>query len=487
MTTPATEHQPAIHSRRWLALTLLCAAQFMVVLDFSLVNVALPSMERDLGFSQQNVQWVVSVYALIFGSFLLLGGRAADFLGRRQVFMSGLGLFTLASLVGGLAQFQWVLICARAFQGLGGAVVSPAALSILTTTFKEGSERNRALGIWGTIGAGGFAVGVLLGGILTDGFSWRWVMFVNVPIGVAALAFAPVVLSESRKQNATQHIDLAGAVTITAGLIMLVYALTQAPENGWMATSTILLLVGAIALLVLFVFVESRSRFPLIPLSIFRRRTLTGANLVAALLGATGASMVFILTLYMQQVLSYSAFQTGLAFLPNSLVGIVAAPLASRLVTRLSVKLTLMGGLVLSMVGLLCLTQISAHGSFIHDLLLGTVVFGFGFVFGLVTITIAATAGVSDSEQGLASGILNTSQQIGSALGLAGLVAISTARTNALVASTSHSPAALQAATTGGFQAALAVGAGLIALSIIIATLVIRERECRRNRTSTAS
>jgi MFS family permease len=247
--------------------------QFIVVLDFSIVNVALPSMQEDLGFSQQNLQWVVSAFALTFGGFLLLGGRAADLLGRRRVFMAGLGLFSLASLIGGLAQFQWVLISARAFQGLGGAIVSPAALSLLTITFREGAERNRALGVWGTMAASGFAAGVLLGGILTDALSWRWVLFVNVPIGIAALALAPVLLSESRERTANTQVDLAGAVKITGGLGALIYALVQAPEVGWVSFQTLLLLLLALALLVAFLFIESRFAAPLVPLGIFRSRT----------------------------------------------------------------------------------------------------------------------------------------------------------------------------------------------------------------------
>ena len=369
-------------------------------------------MQHDLGFSQQNLQWVISAYALTFGGFLLLGGRAADLFGRRRVFMAGLGLFVLASLVGGLAQFQWVLISARAFQGLGAAIVSPAALSILTTTFTEGQERNRALGIWEAIAAGGFAAGVLLGGILTDGLSWRWVMFVNVPIGIAAVALSPVFLSESRKQTATAQIDLAGTVTVTAGLVLLVYALVQAPEAGWVAARTVLLLGGAIAFLALFVWVESRSPAPLVPLVIFRSSTLTGANLVAALLVAAVASMVFILTLYMQQVLGYSALQTGMAFLPHALAAMAAAPLASQLLSRIGVKSTMVSGIVASMVGLLLLTHIPVQGNFVRDLLPGTVIVGFGIVTALVSVTVAATAGVADSEQGLASGLLNTAQQI---------------------------------------------------------------------------
>ncbi|MBR8837445.1 MAG: MFS transporter [Stigonema ocellatum SAG 48.90 = DSM 106950] len=469
---------PTTDSGRWLVLSLLCASQFMVVLDFSIVNVALPAMENDLGFSQQNLQWVISAYALTFGGFLLLGGRAADLFGRRRVFMAGLSLFTLASLVGGLAESQWVLIAARGFQGLGGAILDPAALSILTTTFTEGQERNRALSIWGAMGAVAFALGVLLGGVLTDGISWRWVMFVNVPVGIAAVALSPVLLRESRKQTLTQQIDLAGAVTVTGGLVLLVYALVQAPEAGWFAATTVLLFGGSIVFLALFVWVEERSPAPLVPLMIFRSSTLTGANLVGALLSAAVASMVYILTLYMQQVLGYTALQTGMAFLPHALAAMVAAPLTSRLIKRIGVKSTMVSGMVAVMVGLLLLTHISVQGNFVRELLPGTVFVGFGIMIGIVTVTIAATAGVADSEQGLASGLLNTAQQMGSAVGLAILVAVATARTQAIAATTGN----LLIATTRGFQAALAVGAGFAAIGIIVALLVIREQKSPRLR-----
>ena len=443
----------------------------MVVLDFSIVNVALPAIQSSLDFSQQNLQWIVSAYALTFRGFLLLGGRAADLFGRRRVFMAGMSLFVLASLAGGLAQSQGVLVTARAFQGLGAAIVSPAALSILTTTFAEGSERNRALSLWGAVAAGGFAAGVLLGGILTDWLNWRWVMFVNVPIGLAAVGFSPMLLSESQAPVATQQTDLVGAATVTAGLVLLVYALVQAPEVGWVAPATILLLLGAIALLSLFVWIESRSPAPLVPLEIFRQRSLTGANLVGALLSAAMASMVFILTLFMQQVLGYSALQTGLAFLPLALAAMVAAPVASQLVGRLGVKLTLVIGMVAAMLGLLLLTGISVQSSLVQDLLPGTVLVGLGIVTGLVSVTIAATSGVSDRDQGLASGLLNTSQQIGSAVGLAILVAVATARTWVIAASAGQSAIA----TTEGFQAALGVGAGFAALGIVVAVLMIRK------------
>lgn len=468
---------PAPYSRRWFAIALLCAAQFMVILDFSIVNVALPSVQRDLGFSQQNLQWVVSAYALSFGGFLLLGGRAADLLGRRRVFMVGIGLFSLASLVGGLAQFQGVLICARTFQGLGAAIVSPAALSILITTFKEGAERNRALGVWSGVAAGGFAAGVILGGILTDEFGWEWVFFVNVPIGVAALALAPVLLGESREWTGSSHIDFAGAVAVTTGLVGLVYALSQATEAGWGSFRTIFLFGVTLVMFAAFAVIESRSKSPLVPLGIFRRRTLTGANTIALLMGAASASMIFILTLYMQEVLSYSAIQTGLAFLPHALAAMVGAPLGSRLATKVGVKSTLVGGMMVLMLGMLLLTRISASGSFLRDLLPGTVVTGFGIVLCLVAATIAATAGLGDSEQGLASGLLNTAQQIGAAVGLALLVAVSTARTEALGSADGGLAVAQKEALTGGFQYGLATAAGFAAIGVLVPLFVIRKQQ----------
>jgi EmrB/QacA subfamily drug resistance transporter len=475
--------KPVLDSRRWFALALLCTAQFMMILDFSIVNVALPSIQQALGFSQQNLQWVVSAYALTFGGFLLLGGRAADLFGRRRVFMAGLGLFSLASLVGGLAQFQWVLLSARVFQGLGAAIVSPTALSLLTTTFKEGAERNRALSVWGAVSAGGFAAGVLLGGILTDGLSWRWVWFVDVPIGIVVFALTPVLLSESRERTATRHIDLAGAVTVTAGLVALVYALVQASETGWGSFQIICSFGISLILLAAFVIIELRSQAPLVPLRIFRLRTLTGANLVVLLMGAASASMLFILTLYMQRVLNYSALQTGLAFLPHALAAMVAAPPGSRFSTRFGVKSTLTGGMILLMLGLLLLSQISTSGGFVSDLLPGTVVVGFGIVLILVAGTIAATAGVSNSEQGLASGLFNTSQQVGAALGLAILVAASTARTKTLVESAGNSPPELRTALTEGFQYALTISVSFPIAGVLVALFVIRESECRRAKT----
>jgi len=482
MTLPTADRPTRSNSRRWLALLLLCTAQFMMVLDFSIVNVALSAMQQDLGFSQQNLQWVVSAYALAFGGFLLLGGRAADLFGRRRVFMIGLGLFTIASLVGGFAQTQWILIAARAVQGLGAAIVSPAALSILTTTFAEGQERNRALSVWGAIAAGGFAAGVLLGGILTDTLSWRSVMFVNVPIGLLTLILTPLLLSESRERSTTQQIDVLGAVTVTSGLVALVYALEQASGAGWGSARTLILFGIALALLAAFVWIESRAQDPLVPLRVFRRRTLTGANLIGLLMSAAIGSTIFILTLYMQQVLNYSALQTGLAFLPHAIAAMIAAPVASQLATQFGTKTTLTGSMTLAAVGLLHLSRIPMQGSFVRDLLPGTVIIGFGIVMTLVAVTIAATAGISDSEQGMASGLLNTSQQIGAALGLAILVAVSTARTEVVLASLGGAADAQRSALTAGFRAALVGSVGFAIAGLVVALWVVQEADCRKNK-----
>jgi EmrB/QacA subfamily drug resistance transporter len=452
-------------------LILLCAAQFMVVLDFSIVNVALPEMQRELGFSPENLQWVVSAYAIAFGGFLLLGGRAADLVGRRRIFVVGLSLFTFASLIGGFAQVQWVLIVARTFQGLGGALVFPAALSLLTTTFRAGSERHRALATWGAMAAAGFSVGVLLGGVLTDSLGWQWVMFVNVPIGLLVMLFTPVLLKESQVSIARGRIDWAGAATVTIGLLLMVYAFIQAPETGWRSLTTSYLTIGAIAFLALFVWVESRAAVPLVPLKAFSQRILVGANLGAALMNASVAPAIFILTLYMQQVLGYSALQTGLAFLPYAVASIVAAPVASQLISQIGLRRTMFGGMVMMMVGLLLLSFIPVAGSFIQDLLVGTVIVGFGSIIVGVTTTIAATSGSHDSDQGLASGLLSTSQQIGCALGLAITIAVSTTRAKAIALSLSDSGLF---ATVGGFQAALKLGASLAAIGALVALFIIR-------------
>src|SRR3954467_3586452 len=414
--------------RKWSALALLCTVQFMVVLDVAVVNVALPSIQTDLGFSQEDLQWVISAYALLFGGFLLLGGRAADLLGRRRVFLVGIVVFTVASLLSGLAWSEGSLIGARAIQGLGAAIISPAALSILTTTFAEGSERNTALGAWGAVGAFGAVAGVLLGGVLTDLLSWQWIFYVNAPVGIGAFLLAPVLLDESRDAHA-RTFDLPGATLVTSGLVVLVYAITQANDYGWSSAETIGLFAAAAALLAGFVGWEERASDPLMPLSIFRLRTLVGANIAGLILGTVLFAMFLMLTLYMQQVLGYSPLKTGVAYLAVAGTAIVWSALAAQLVTRVGVKPVLVTGMAFLTAGLAYFTQITVGGSYTGDLLPGFLIIGFGMGFSFVPISIAALAGVKPSEAGLASGLINTSQQVGGALGIAALSTIATSRT----------------------------------------------------------
>jgi EmrB/QacA subfamily drug resistance transporter len=462
--------------RKRLALALLCTVQFMVVLDVAIVNVALPSIQRDLGFSQENLQWVISAYALLFGGFLLLGGRAADLFGRRRVFRTGLIVFSVASLLSGLAWSEGALIGSRALQGLGSAIISPAALSILTTTFAEGRERNSALGAWGAVGAFGAVAGVLLGGILTDLLSWQWIFFVNLPVGVAAFAIAPLLLAESRDARG-QSIDLPGAALVTGGLVGLVYALTQANHNGWGSARTIGLFAVALALLGAFVAWESRTRDPLLPLSIFRLRTLVGANLAGVVLGTIIVSMFLMLTLYMQQVLGYSPLRTGLGYLVVSVGAIVWSTVAAKLVTRVGVKPVLIAGMTFLAAGLTYFAQVSVGGSYLADLLPGFLLIAMGMGCSFVPISIAALAGVQPSEAGLASGLINTSQQIGGALGIAALSAIATSTTSSDLAGGTGRAFAL----VDGFQAAFVVAAGAALVGVLIAAVVLRGRDLKRS------
>jgi EmrB/QacA subfamily drug resistance transporter len=458
--------------RKWLALALLCTVQFMVVLDIAIVNVALPSIQVDLGFSQQNLQWVISAYALFFGGFLLLGGRAADLLGRRRVFVAGIVVFTIASLLSGLAWSEGSLIAARAVQGLGAAIISPAALSILTTTFAEGSDRNTALGAWGAVGAFGAVAGVLLGGILTDLLSWQWIFYVNAPVGVGAFVLAPMLLRESRDASA-RSFDVPGAVLVTSGLVVLVYAITQANGYGWGSAETIGFFVAAVATLGAFLAWESRASDPLMPFSIFRLRTLVGANVAGLILGTVMFSMFLMLTLYMQQVLGYSPLRTGVSYLAVAGTAIIWSALAAQLVTRIGVKPVLVTGMLFLAAGLLFFTQVSVGGSYAADLLPGFLLIAVGMGFSFVPISIAALAGVRPAEAGLASGLINTSQQIGGALGIAALSAVATSRTAADAASGTAPPFAL----TDGFQAAFIGGAGIAVVGVLVALLIVRRRD----------
>jgi EmrB/QacA subfamily drug resistance transporter len=465
--------------RRWIALALLCFAQFIVVLDASIVNVALPSIGAGLDFSQENLAWVVNAYVLTFGGFLLLGGRMADLLGRRRVFIAGLILVAAASLAAGFAATEGQLIAARAAQGLGAAIISPAALSIVTTTFRDGAERNKALGAWGAVAGAGGAAGVLLGGILTDGLGWQWVLWVNVPVALVVAALAPRFIAETRSESATRHFDAAGAVTVTAGLSLLVYAIVDATSAGWGSFQTLGLIGLSAALIAAFVAIELRSEAPLMPFRIFRMRTLTGANIVGLLVGASLFSMFFFISLYMQQVLGYSAIHAGLSYLPLALTIIVAAGMASQLVTRIGFKPVLAVGLALIAVALVWFSQISVGGGFTTDILGPSLLAATGLGFAFVTTTIAAVSGVRAEESGLASGLINTSQQIGGALGLAVLTTVANSRTDSLMSSAGGDPSALHNALNEGFQSAFLGGAAIATLGLVLTLVLIRSRDSR--------
>ncbi|WP_341529580.1 MFS transporter [Nostoc sp. UHCC 0302] len=463
----------AIDSRRWLALILLCATQFMFVLDVSIINVALPSMQSAFDFSQQNLQWVINAYTLAFGGFLLLGGRAGDLLGHRRVFIVGLTLFSLASLMGGLATSGAMLITARSLQGLGAALSSPTALSILTMTFTEGSERNRALGVWGATGASGGAAGVLLGGILTGMLGWEWVLFVNVPIAGAAALFAPTLLNETVTKKDSRQFDLAGAFCSTTGLILLVFTIVNAEGH---LGRTLGLLLLCVLLFVGFIIIEQRSPAPLVPLRIFRLRNLTGANLVTLVHGTGPLCTLFFISLYLQQVLGLSALNSGLAFLPFALAGGASSGFASVMVNRFGVKPVLTAGMLLMAIGLVLFAQVAVGGSYLIHVLPASLIVGASAGLSFVPLTIAAFMSVKDEDAGLASGLLATSQQVGAAIVLALLVAIASAHTKGIIAAQGNSPEVLVSALTQGFQSAFYLGAGLVALGAIVAFLVIQQQ-----------
>jgi EmrB/QacA subfamily drug resistance transporter len=456
--------------KRWLALILLCSAQFVVVLDASIVNVALPTIGTALDFSQENLPWVVNAYVLTFGGFLLLGGRTADLLGRRRVFMAGLMLVAVASLAAGFAATEGQLIAARAALGVGGALIAPAALSIVTVTFNDGAERNKALGVWGAVAGSGGAAGVLLGGILTDGLGWEWVLWVNVPVALIAFLLSPRLIQESRAESETRAFDVAGAVTVTAALSILVYALVDANDAGWGSTQTLGLIAASLILFAVFVAIELRATRPLVPFSIFRIRTLTAANIVGVLVGASLLSMFFFISLYMQQVLGYSAIHAGLSYLPLALVIMASAGIASQLVTKLGYKPVLAVGLGFIVIGLVWFSRISVGGGFVEDILGPSLFAAAGLGFAFVTTTIAAVSGVDEHEAGLASGLINTSQQVGGAVGLAVLSSVATSYT-ADVANVQD--------LTEGFQAAFLGGAAFAFLGLILTLVLISSRDSR--------
>jgi EmrB/QacA subfamily drug resistance transporter len=468
----AAEPQTAPDPRRWWALALLCGAFFMVILDAAIVTVALPSIEEDLGFSAQGLQWVVSAYALTFAGLLLLGGRAADLLGRRRVFMVGLVLFTVASLLCGLAWSDDALIGARAFQGIGAAVMTPTALSIITTTFEEGAERNKALGIWGALGGIGATTAWLIGGPIVDGLGWEWIFFINIPVGLAALALSPLLLRESRAAATTKRsYDPLGALTITGALGLLVYAVVEAPDTGWGDPRTFLPLAGSAALLGTFALIESRHRAPLVPLRIFRSRTIVGANAVMLVFGALPYGLGFVLTLYAQQVLGYSAVKFGLTSLVFPAMAAVGSIVGQAIVLRVGFRPVAAVGMALMGGGALALTQVSVGGSYFGDIFFGLLVFGPGVGLAFVTASIAALAGVPERESGLASGLSNTAFQIGAALGVAIVTTVAVTRTDDYLAT--NTDATPLVALTEGFQSAFLAVAILAGIGVALALLLL--------------
>ena len=447
-----------LHDRkRWIALAVIVAAQFMVVLDVAIVNVALPSIKNDLHFTQESLQWVITAYSILFGGVLLLGGRMADLLGRRRLFMAGLALFTASSLLNGLAWSEGSLIAFRALQGLGGALLAPAALSILTTMFREGRERNLALGIWGAASGSGGAAGVLLGGVLTSSLSWSWIFFVNVPVGVVILAVSPWLLRESRAELDHRYFDTAGAASITSGLMLLVYAMTRATERGWGSATTIALLGASAALIVGFVVIELRSKAPLLPMRIFRLRSLAGSNVSGLLLASALFSQFFLLTLYMQEVLHYSALKTGVAYIALTLTIIAFSAVAQGLVTRLG-------------------AQLPVHGHYFWDLFPAFLVGGIGLALAFVPMQIGGLTGVQQSDAGVASGLINTSQQVGGAIGLAAATTIATTFTNHYVNAHPGTTALSGSALTHGFAITFYVLAGLAVLGAVLAAVLIEPK-----------
>jgi EmrB/QacA subfamily drug resistance transporter len=453
------------NTRRWSALALIVTAQFMVILDVAIVNVALPSIQTDLGFSDTSLQWVISAYAILFGGALLLGGRLADLLGRRRMFVGGLLVFAASSLLAGFAWSSTSLIAFRAVQGLGGALLAPAALSLLMTTFAEGRERNRALGIYGAASGSGAAAGVLLGGILTSYLSWSWIFFVNVPVGIAAALLAPVLLDESRADLGHRHFDLRGAVTSTGGLMLLVYALTRATTEGWSAPLTIGLLAAAAGLLVLFIAVEARSPWPLLPLRLFRLPTLAASNAAMAIIGAVAFSQFFILTLYLQDVLHYSPVESGVAFVAFAGTVVVVSNIAQSIVGRFGVRATLTAGFLISALSIALVARVPIEAHYFWDLFPAFVLGGAGMALSFVPVTIGSLAGVQRADAGVASGLINTSRQIGGAIGIAAITAIATAATG---------PVASTAQLDHGYRVALLVLLGLLVAGAAITVAFIR-------------
>ena len=473
---------PTLHSgsprRRWSALALIVTAQFMVVLDVAIVNVALPSIKSDLGFSQTGLQWVITAYAILFGGTLLLGGRLADLLGRRRMFVAGLALFAASSLLCGIAWSSGSLVGFRALQGLGGALLAPAALSLLMTTFAEGRERNLALGIYGAASGSGAAAGVLLGGVITSYLGWSWIFFVNVPVGLAAIALTPFLLRDSRAELLHRHFDLAGAASVTGGLMLFVYGLTRATTDGWSSPVTLGLIGAAAALIAAFVAIEQRSRSPLLPLRIFRLRALSAANVTMAIVGAAAFSQFFVLTLYLQDVLHYSAVRTGVAFVAFALTVVVTSNIAQAAVGRVGARSTLAFGLTLATISIALLARLPVDGHYFWDVFPAFVLGGAGMGFSFVPVTIASLAGVERADAGVASGLVNTSRQIGGAIGLAAVSTIAASASSSYAHA--HALAVTSApAAVNGFQTSFEVLGGLLVVGIAIALIFLRPARVR--------
>jgi len=457
---------------RWRAFTVLAVAYFMTIVDLTIVNVALPTIGRDLNFSESGLQWVVTAYGLTFGGLLLLGGRAADLLGRRRIFMVGLAVFTAASLACGLAGSDAFLVVVRGVQGAGAAIVLPAALSIVMNMFTEGAERNKALGVWGGLGAAGATVGLITGGLLTKYIGWEYIFYLNVPIGLATLALAPRVVPESRRETSRRRYDPLGALTVTGGLLLLVYSISTAPQDGWATAKTIGSLVASGALLIAFVAVEARVKEPLLPLRMLRIRPVAGANVVGFLLGASFFAYIFIGTLYLQQVLGYSALETGLAWLAASLTSVALAGLSQLLVTRIGAAPVLAVGMALITGGTAWATQAAIHGQFWADLAGPFFVAGAGTALAFIPISIAGLSGVAERDAGLASGLLNTAQQLGGAIGVAVTSTVAASRATTLGLEGQVPRAAL----TGGFHWAFWVCAAIAAVAVPVSLVIPRRR-----------
>jgi EmrB/QacA subfamily drug resistance transporter len=455
----------------WIILLLVCLAQFMVILDATVVNVALPSIQKDLGLSEANLQWIVNAYTLLFGGFLLLGGRAGDLLGRKRLFLAGVVVFTTASLLDGLASSSGMLIGSRALQGLGAAFISPAALSIISTTFEEGKERGKALGIWAAIASGGSAIGLVLGGVLTQAFSWPWIFFINVPVGVIAFVLSFRLIPESVDEDAQRSFDVAGAVTSTGGLMALVFAIVKAQSQGWTSGRTLGEFAVAAILLIAFVVIEQRSVAPLVRLNIFRTRSLTAANIVMLLVASGLFAMFFFNSLYIQRVLGYGPLKAGLAFLPFTGGIMISAGIASQYAARLGVRLVAGVGVVITTIGLLLLTQIPVHGTYPVDVLPPILLTSFGMGLVFVVLTLVATTGLDDADQGLASGLFNTSQQIGGALGLAILATLAASHT---------ADSTQKASLVHGFHWAFAGSAVFLIAALVVLSVLLRRRDVER-------